>query len=81
MEVDWLYDWIFTLATFMRHSRRVYDNEKVIENMKVKQNIDPEWGTSFFIQLYESIQCWKIDGKNLANAAKLVKEHIQYLIE
>lgn len=55
IELDWLHDWILILATFVRYLRRVYDSEKVTENMKVRQDIDPEWISSFFIQLYESI--------------------------
>ena len=49
MELDWLYDWIPALVIFVRHSRRVYNNEKVIENMNVKQDIDLEWVLSFFV--------------------------------
>ena len=35
MELDWLYDWIPALATFVRHSRSVYNNEEVTQNMNV----------------------------------------------
>ncbi len=42
MELDWLYDWIPALATFVRHSRRVYDDEEVGQNMSVRQDIDSE---------------------------------------
>ena len=41
-ELDWLYDWIPALATFVRHSRSVYNNEKVTQNMNVRRDIDPE---------------------------------------
>ena len=36
MELDWLYDWIPTLATFVRHSRKMYNNEKVPQNISVR---------------------------------------------
>ena len=42
IELNWLYDWILILATFIRHSCRVYDNKKVGQNMSIRQNIDPE---------------------------------------
>ena len=42
MELDLLHDWIPALATFVRHSQRVYNNKKVSQNMNVRQDIDPE---------------------------------------
>ncbi len=42
IELDWPYDWICTLATFVRHLYRVYDNKKVGQNMSVRQDINPE---------------------------------------
>ena len=42
MELDWLYDWILVLTTLVRHSCKVYDNEKVTKNMNVRQDTDPE---------------------------------------
>lgn len=42
MELDWLHNWIFALATFVRHSRGLYNNEKLTKNMKIRQNIDSE---------------------------------------
>ncbi len=49
MELDWLYNWFPTLATFVRYSCRVYDHKKVGQNMSVRQDIDPEWVSSFFV--------------------------------
>ncbi len=57
MELDWLHDWIPALATFVRHSQKVYDNEEVGQNMSVRRDINPEWMSSFFVQLHGSIQC------------------------
>ena len=42
IELDWLHDWIPVLATFVRHSQRVYDNKKIGQNISVRQDIDPE---------------------------------------
>ena len=53
--LDWLYDWILAFAIFVRYLCRVYDNKDVTKNMNVKQNIDLEWMSSFFVQLYQSI--------------------------
>ena len=58
----------------MRHSHRVYDNEKVTKNMNVRRDIDSEWVLSFLVHLHGSIQYWKMVGKNILDAAKLVKE-------
>lgn len=54
IELDCLYEQIPALAIFVRYLRRVYDNEKLIENINAKQNIDPKWVISFFVQLYKS---------------------------
>ncbi len=81
MEFDWLHDWIPALATFVRHSQRVYDNEEVGQNMSVRRDIDPKWVSSFFVQLHRSIQCWKMDGKDISDVTKLGKEHVRFLLE
>lgn len=39
-----------------------------------RRNINPEQTLSLFIQLYKSIYYWKIDGKDIADAIKLVKK-------
>ena len=57
MELDWLHDWIPALATFVKHWRKVYNHKKVGQNMSVRQDIDPEWVSSFFVQLHGPIQC------------------------
>ena len=42
IEFDWLHNWISVLATFVRHSRRMYKNDEMTKNMNVRQDIDPE---------------------------------------
>ncbi len=81
MELDWLHDWIFAQATFVRHLRRLYDNKEVDQNMSIRQDIDPERVSSFFIQLHGFIKCSKMDGKDISDATKLVKEHVRCSLE
>ena len=77
-EVDGLYnDWIPALAAFVKHSRKTNDNEEVTENMKIRRDIDPGWVSSLFVQLHGSIHYWRIDGKDIADATKLVKELVR----
>ncbi len=74
-EVDWLHkDWIPALGAFVKHSRRTHDNKEVTKNMSIRREVDPEWASSLFVRLHESIHCWKMDGKDIADATKLVKE-------
>ena len=40
IELDWLHNWILALATFVRHSERVYNNKEVDQNMSVRQDIE-----------------------------------------
>lgn len=42
LELDYLYNWILALAIFIRYLYRADNNEKVIENIKAKQDIDPK---------------------------------------
>ena len=64
----------------MKHSQKTINNEEVTENMKIRRNIDPRWISSLFVQLHGSIYCWKIDEKDIADATKLVKELVRYLL-
>ncbi len=74
-EVDLLHkDWILALGAFVKHSRRTHNNKEVTENMIIRREIDSEWASSLFVQLHGSIYCWKIDGKDIAESTKLVKE-------
>ena len=49
--------------------------------MTVRQDIDLEWVSSFFVQLHGSIQYRKIDGNDISDAIKLVKEYVQCLLK
>ena len=80
-KVNELYrDWIPVLAAFMKHFWKTHNNEKVTKNMKIRQDIDLEQVSSFFVQLYRSIHCWKIDAKDIVNTNKLVKKLVRYLL-
>ena len=57
IELDWLHNWIPALATFVRHLRKMYDNEEVTKNINARQDIDSKWVLSFYVQLHGSIQC------------------------
>ncbi len=73
-------DRIPALAVFMKQSRRMYNNEKVTENMKIGGDLYFEYVSSFFVQLHKSIHYWKINGKDIADATKLVMEFVQCLL-
>ncbi len=49
--------------------------------MIIRREIDSEWASSLFVQLYRSIHCWKIDGKDIADATKLVKELVRFSLK
>ena len=67
-------DWILALAAFVKHSRKTNNNEEVTKNMKIRWDIDPRCVSSLFVWLHESIQCWNMDGKGIADVTKLAKE-------
>ena len=45
--------------------------------MKIRRDIDPGWASSLFVQLHGSIYCWKMDGKDIADAVKLVNKLVR----
>lgn len=46
-----------------------------------KPNIDSEQASSFFVQLYQSINYWKINSKNIADIIKHIKIIVKCLLE
>ena len=77
-EVDGLHkDWILAFTAFVKHSQKTNNNKKVTENMKIRYDIDFEWVLSLFVQLHRSIHCWKMDGKDIADVTKFVKELVR----
>lgn len=81
MELDQLYDWIPALVIYIKHLRKVYDNEKMTQNISARQDMDPEQIYFFFIKLYGFIQCQKTDSKDILDTNKLLKTYVQYLLE
>ena len=49
IELNWLYNWIPALISFVRYLCKVYDNEEVTKDMNIRQDIDMEWVLSFFV--------------------------------
>ncbi len=49
--------------------------------MIIKCEIDLDWASSIFDQLYGSIHYWKMDDKDIADAIKLVKKLVWCLLE
>ena len=72
-------DWILALAAFVKYSRKINDNKKITENIKIRRDIDPGWILSLIIQLHRSIYYWKIDKKDITDATKLVKKLVRCL--
>lgn len=58
----------------------MHNNEKVTENIKIRQKIDPKYAKSLFVQLNRSIYYQKIDDKDIIDATKPIKELLQYLM-
>lgn len=42
IKLDWLNDWIITLAIFVKYLYEVQNNEKETKNIKSRQNIKPK---------------------------------------
>lgn len=49
--------------------------------MIIRYKIDPKQTSSLFVQLYKFIHYYKMDRKNIADANKLVKKLVQYLLK
>lgn len=71
-ELDYLYNCILAAAIFVWYLHEIYNIEKVIKNIKVRQDIIWEWMSYFFIKLYKYNQFWKMDGKDISDAIKRV---------
>ena len=55
-----------------------YDQKMQLDKRwRFKQDKDHEWVSLYFVKLHASIQYWKIDGKDIADTSKLVKEFVR----
>lgn len=55
IKLKWLYNWILVLVIFIRYLYKIYNNQKVDQNMSIKKNIDLKQILSFFVQLFKLI--------------------------
>ncbi len=63
----------------MNKARRDYDQKTHLDKcLRFRRNRDHELVSSYFVKLHASIQCWKKDGKDIADTFKLVKEFVCY---
>lgn len=76
IKLDQLYNQIPALAKFVKYLQKVYNNQKITQNMSFRQNIDLEQISSFFIKLDKFIKCQKTNGKNISDATKLEKKYM-----
>lgn len=58
----------------MTYLHQTYNNKEVTKNIKIKQDVELEWISLLFVQLYKSIHYWRMDSKNITNVTKVVKE-------
>ncbi len=77
-ELNHLQDFLPALAVFVNEARRDYDQKMHLDKrLRFRQDRDHEWVSSYFVKLHISIQCWKMDGKDIADTSKLVKEFVR----
>ncbi len=77
-ELSHLQDFLPTLAVFINEARRNYDQKTQLDqHLRLRQDRDHEWVFSYFVKLHASIQCRKMDGKDITNMSKLVKEFVR----
>ena len=71
-------DQIPALTAFVKRSWKTNNNKKLMENMKIRHNIDFKQVSSIFDQLHGSIHYQKIDMKDISEATKLIKELVRF---
>lgn len=52
--------------------------KQMTKNIKIRSNVDFEWASSLFVQLYGFIYYWKIDSENIIDSTTLIKKFPQY---
>ena len=59
-------DFLPALAMFVNEARGNYDQKiQLNKRLRFRRDRDHKWVFSYFVKLYTSVQCWKIDGKIL----------------
>ncbi len=62
---------------FVNEARIDYDQKiQLDKHLTFRRDKDHIWVSSLFIKLHVSIQYWKMDGKDIADTSKLVKEFV-----
>ncbi len=62
----------------MNKARVEYDQKMQRDKrLRFRRDRDHVWVSSLFIKLYASVQYWKMDGKDIADTLKLVKEFVR----
>ncbi len=77
-ELSHLQDFFLALAVFVNKACRDYDQKTQLDKrLRFRRDKDLEWVSSYFVKFHASIQCWKMDGKDIADTSKLVKECVR----
>ena len=76
-ELSYLQAFLPILAMFVNKACGNYNQKMQLDkHLRFSQDNNHQWVFSYFAKLNTSIQCWKMDGKDIANMSKLVKEFI-----
>ena len=80
-ELSYFQNFLFALVVFINEARINYNQKMQLEKcLRFRQDKDYKYMSSLFIKLHASIQCWKIDRKDIADTSKLVKKFIYYFL-
>ena len=47
------------------------------KRLRFRRDKNHGWVSSYFVKLHTSVQCWKMDEKDIADMSKLVKEFVR----
>ncbi len=77
-ELSHLKDFLPAFVVFLNKACKNYDQKTQLDKrLRFRQDRDHEWVSLYFVQLHAFIQYSKIDGKDIANTSKLVKEFVR----
>ncbi len=77
-ELSHLQDFLPTLAVFVNEAYINYNQKMQLDKrLRFRRDRDHEYVSSLFIKFHASVQCWKMDGKDIANTSKLVKKFVR----
>ncbi len=64
------------LTVFMHKCRNIVDEKVVSDRELDKKKKDLIWVRSYYVSIYESLQCWKRDEKNVNDLKNLVSDKV-----